>query len=141
MNPNPSQTVIEPIEDELSNPPEPLNDDDSNSKSNKIKNRVKELISESTSHGITHFFRAKRNVFKVMWLVLFLTCISFGIRLAVANIATYLEYEVKREMSFSNITVEKTLLEIQLMSKIRKQLDIREECLSRYSLANQMNSV
>jgi hypothetical protein len=68
----------------------------------KIKKKTIELILVSTSHGLPNAFRAENKFLKLMWLFLFLICISTGCYTVFSSINDYLQYEVvnKIEINF-----------------------------------------
>jgi len=98
MNSNPIESVDLPTENTnqlpSQQPPKVKKFACDASKIKRIKKKLKEMIIDSSSHGIPHIFRTKRKLFKIMWTIFFIICISFGIKIIVTNLLSYLEYDV-----------------------------------------------
>jgi hypothetical protein len=59
-----------------------------------IKNELKELFLTTTVHAIPNIMRSKSYVLKAIWLVLFVSCLSFCVYSTIGAIADYLQYNV-----------------------------------------------
>ncbi len=70
-----------------------INDEEDYSKKSRIKKRLKEILSDSTIHALPNIYKTDRILFKIMWFFFFLATFFTSIRLIVASINDFLEYE------------------------------------------------
>ena len=59
-----------------------------------IKTNITDILSNSSAHGLNRIIKAKRILFKIMWLLFFICSASSGVYMVTNSILDYFKYEV-----------------------------------------------